>query len=310
MTRLSPMGIGEILDTALRIYKERLRSFIAIAVVIAVPLSFTSALFAGALRAVKPKPGPDYDDLFNVVLAPAAHRHHAAGFAVLGGNLPTFDIESAGMALFAMIASFALIVIGVLTVFSMAYPLCMGALVVSTSASYLGEPVGAGESYLRAFRKLWRLLIAQGWTTIVVLLGLMLCVLPGLVLWVQLLLVPEVVILEDLKVFPAMSRSRALMSDYLGKAVILTLVVALFGAVVDEAISVVVHAIPWPYAIIGDFLSSFMLQLVMLPLSIATTVVFYYDLRIRKEGFDLQRLANGMAEPGAPIRGAAGFPAT
>src|SRR5262249_34863956 len=170
-------------------------------------------------------------------------------------------------------------------VLSVAYPLCTGALVVNISASYLGEDLGAGQSYTRAFRKLWRLLMAQAWTTLLVLLGLCLCVVPGIILLVQLSLVPEVVLLEDQRAWPALGRSRTLIADNMGKAVALGAIVWLLGLVFGGLVSTAVHLVPWSYAIIGDFLSYLIVELVMLPLSIATVVLIYYDLRIRKESF-------------------------
>jgi hypothetical protein len=298
MMQLKPMGIGDILDTAFRLFRNRFKTFTGIAMVVCIPTSLAGALLAGAARLLTPPTQPDDDGLWNVVLAPFP-RH---GWTALDAmpHLPSLfgSSENAASALLAMIASLALIAFGALIVFSIAYPLCTGALVVNISSSYLGESIGAGESYARAFKKLWRLLIAQGWSTLLVLFGLLLCVIPGLVLAMQLLVVPQVVLLEDMKAWPAIGRSRALMSDYLGKALLLSLVVWLLGIVAGEAISLAVHAVPWPLPIVGDFLSYFLLQTLMLPFSIATLVLLYYDLRIRKEAFDLQRLASSMVEFG------------
>jgi hypothetical protein len=298
MMQLKPMGIGDILDTAFRLFRSRFATFTGIAMVVSIPTSAVGALLTGAARLLTPANQPDDDGLWNVVLAPLSQH----GWAALGAvpRLPSFfgSSENAATTLLAMLASILLIALAALIVFSIAYPLCTGALVVNISASYLGESIGAGESYGRAFKKLWRLLVAQGWCTILVLLGLLLCIIPGLVLALQLLVVPQVVLLEDKKGFTAIGRSRALMSDYLGKALLLSLVVGLLGTVAGEVISVAIHALPWPLPIIGDFLSLFVLQTLMLPFSIATIVLLYYDLRIRKEAFDLQRLAGSMAEFG------------
>jgi hypothetical protein len=296
MMQLKPMGIGDILDTAFRLFRGRFTTFTAIAMVVSIPTSAVGALLTGAARLLTPATQPDDDGLWNVVLAPQPPRGWAALRPI--PHLPSFfgSSENVGTALLAMVASILLIALAALIVFSIAYPLCTGALVVNISASYLGETLGAGESYGRAFKKLWRLLVAQGWSTILVLLGLILCIIPGLVLALQLLVVPQVVLLEDIKARAAIGRSRALMSDYLGKALLLSLVVGLLGIVAGEILSVAMTAVPWPLPIIGDFLSLFVLQTLMLPFSIATIVLLYYDLRIRKEAFDLQRLAGSMGE--------------
>ncbi len=295
MMKLVPMGIGDILDTAFRLFRQRFVTFVGIATVVCIPSSFAAALLMGASRAFAPLPQPDDDGLLNVVMAPFSFDRWARAQAFLKGFSQQLNAQSLGSVL-ALFASVAMIGLAFMLVFSIAYPLCTGALVVNISASYLGETIGAGQSYARAFRKLWRLLMAQAWTTLLVLLGLCLCIVPGIVLSLQLIIVPQVVLLEDMKAWAAIGRSRALMADYLGKAFVLTAVVWLLGLVIGAAISTAVHVIPWPLPLIGDFLSYFLLQIVMLPLSIATVVLFYYDLRIRKEAFDLQHLASSMVE--------------
>jgi len=296
MMQLKPMGIGDILDTAFRLCRQRFMTFAAIALVVAVPSALATALLVGAARAFPPIEQPDDDGLLNAVSVHAVTRLFSPVAAIAHGFAQLMNAENLGASLLSLLASVALILVAFVLVFSIAYPLCTGALVVNISASYLGENVGAGQSYVRAFRKLWRLLVAQGWTTMVVLFGLMLCVVPGLVLSMQLLLVPQVVLLEDHKAWAALGRSRALMADYLGKALGLSAVVWLLGLVIGAAVSTAVRIVPWPYPLIGDFLSYLIVELLMLPLAIATVVLLYYDLRIRKEAFDLQHLAGLMVE--------------
>ncbi|HEX4335267.1 MAG TPA: hypothetical protein VH062_05100 [Polyangiaceae bacterium] len=303
MTKLVPMGVGDILDTAFRLFRKRFLTFIGIATVVCVPSSIVAAVLMGAMRAFAPLQQPDDDDgLLNVVLSsPLSPRSFVRAFTAFQSLPQIPNLQNLGGSLLALAASVMMIVLAGFFVFSVAYPLCTGALVVNISTSYLGENIGAGESYLRAFKKLWRLLMAQAWTTILVMLGFVLCIIPGLILSLQLVVVPQVVLLEDLKAWPAIKRSRTLMADYLGKVAMLTSVVWLLGLVIGAAITAAIHVVPWPYPIIGDFLSYFLLQVLMMPLSIATTVLFYYDLRIRKEAFDLQHLASSMVEfRGAP----------
>jgi hypothetical protein len=292
--QLEPMGVGDILDAAFRLCRRRFATFMGISAVVCVPSSFATAVLMGAARALAPFDGADDEGLLNVLVARLADGRWAVAGASggLARSLP--GGEGLGMSVLSLVASIAMIVIAFSLVLSIAYPLCTGALVVNISASYLGEDLGAGQSYTRAFHKLWRLLMAQAWTTLLVLLGLCLCVVPGIVLLVQLSLVPEVVLLEDQRAWPAIGRSRSLMTDNLGKAVLLGAVVWLLGLVFGAVVSTAVHWVPWPYPIIADFLSYLIVELVMLPLSIATVVLLYYDLRIRKESFGLQHLASAM----------------
>jgi hypothetical protein len=292
--KLEPMGIGDILDTAFRLYRKRFRTFVAIALGVCVPSSFASALLTGAARLLAPSGQPDDETLLNVVSTrfPFGGASSAAMFARKFAQVLSED--NAATSLLGLIGSVALIVLAGVVVFSIAYPLCTGALVVNISASYLGETVGPGQAYVRAFRKLWRLLTAQAWTTLLVLLGLLLCVIPGVVLWLQLALVPLVVLLEDRTAWAALGRSRALVADNLSKVFGLSAIVWLLEIVASAAISTAVHLVPWPTPFIEDFVGYLLIQIVVLPVSIATVVLLYYDLRIRKESFDLQHLATVM----------------
>lgn len=293
--QLQPMGVGDILDAAFRLCRRRFGTFMAISAVVCVPSSFATAMLMGAARAFAPADGLDDDGLLNAVVSGVAHAPWASA-STSSHVAQALSSEGLGLSVLALLASILMIVLAFALVLSVAYPLCTGALVVNISASYLGEDLGAGQSYTRAFRKLWRLLMAQAWTTLLVLLGLCLCVVPGIVLLVQLSLVPEVVLLEDQRAWPAIGRSRSLMMDNLGKAVVLGAIVWVLGLVFGGVVSTAVHFIPWSYTIIGDFLSYLIVEMVMLPLSIATVVLLYYDLRIRKESFGLSHLASAMDE--------------
>ncbi|HEX3596520.1 MAG TPA: hypothetical protein VHU80_15525 [Polyangiaceae bacterium] len=301
MMKLVPMGLGDILDAAFRLCRKRFSTYIGIAAVVAVPSSLGAAVLVGLGRRFATLQQPEDDGLLNVVMALSGHGGRwASAAAASNGTAQLLNVPALGGSVLAMLAYAALLGGAYLTIMSFAYPLCAGALIVNISSSYLGETLGAGQSYARAFRKLWRLLMAQAWTTLLVLLGALLCVIPGLILALQLAVVPQVVLLEDVKAWAAIGRSRALMADYLGKAFLLWFVVSLLGFVIGTAISTAIEVIPWPLPLVGDFLSFFFLQIVMMPLSIATTVLFYYDLRIRKEAFDLQHLASSMVEFRAP----------
>jgi hypothetical protein len=293
--KLEPMGIGDILDTAFRLYRKRFRTFVAIALVVCVPSSFASALLVGAARLLAPPGQPDDESLLNI--ASAGLSPGGSGAALFARRFAqVLGDENAAMSLLGLAASVAMLVLAAMIVFSIAYPLCTGALVVNISASYLGETVGPGQAYARAFRKLWRLLTAQAWTSMLVLFGLILCVVPGVVLSLQLCLVPLVVLLEDRTAWAALGRSRALMADNLGKAFALAAIVWVLDAVASAAISTAVHLFPWPLPLIEDFVAYLLIQIVVLPVSIATVVLFYYDLRVRKESFELQHLATVMDE--------------
>ena len=53
--------------------------------------------------------------------------------------------------------------------------------------------------------------------------------------------------------------------------------------------------VPWPHPAVGVFFQT-VLQAFFLPIQTAPWILLYYDLRIRKEAFDLQKLAEAMGQ--------------
>ena len=54
--------------------------------------------------------------------------------------------------------------------------------------------------------------------------------------------------------------------------------------------------IPWPYPFLRVFVQN-LAQALLLPITTAPLTLLYYDLRIRKEAFDLQMLSSAMEQP-------------
>jgi hypothetical protein len=61
-------------------------------------------------------------------------------------------------------------------------------------------------------------------------------------------------------------------------------------------INVLLHFVPWPHPAMAMFVAS-ILPALWLPIQTAPSILLYYDLRIRKEAFDLQQLSAMMNQP-------------
>jgi hypothetical protein len=294
---LKPMEVGDILDTAFRLYKERFAVFATIAAVVYLPYALLVAAITSWARSMMPTPAVSPGGLGGIWSMLERPRIPLAAVVsevhLLSLRAPPFSGVGAVSPL-VLIAGAVGSMIGLLVFLSLVYPLCTGALLVNISAGYLGEELGAAESYSRVFKKLGILLWAQFLVMLVVFAGLCVCVVPGIIASLWFMLVPAVALLETTDQASAvLGRSRALMADNLGKGFRLGFVVWLLSMVVTLGGSAILRLVPWPIAFIGDFLENILGALVI-PLSIGVVVLFYYDLRIRKEGFDLQHLASRM----------------
>lgn len=257
---LRPMNVGDILDVTFRLYRDRFVQFVTIALVVYVPLALVLGLYQVYMQSFGQRGQVRPEDV-----APM---------------LATLCVGSAGVMLLTLVFS----------------SLCQGALVHNISAGYLGEELSARDSYARAAPRLLRLLGAQIIVGLAVMVGFFLCVVPGVIFTLWFWLVAPAIMLEDRGVIASLERSRELMRGNLGKGFVLWLVVIVLQFAVGGALGVILTAVPWPHPFFAAFLQN-VLQAFILPIQLAPAILLYYDLRIRKEAFDLEQLAAGLGRP-------------
>ena len=176
------------------------------------------------------------------------------------------------------------------------------ATVFIVSESYLGRPLSAWEALQRATPYMGRILVCSLLMAIAVGLGFLLLLIPGVILAVGLALaIPAVVLEPRTSASGALSRSWELTRGARWRlfGLGITLLVLLYVPVV---------AITGLFALLlpesagmfsGGSLGMVMaiavgglVQMFIYPLFYCVLTVTYYDLRVRKEGFDLELLAS------------------
>ncbi len=276
---LRPMGIGDILDTTFRLYRQRFLTFLLIALVVYVPYAlfltvFTPSVIAPELSIAAPGENPfDLD---------SSRRMMAQGRS-------PGAIDVTGLIFW---------IIGILIFSFVLIPLCTAAMIQNISASYLGEDLSAGASYGRAAPRFLPLMGTQVLVFLVVMVGLVLLIIPGIIFSLWFLIVGPVVILEGVGGTSALGRSRELMRGNLGKGFSLMFVVGILCAVLGWIFGLLIGLVPWPHASLALFVQT-VLPGLWLPIQTSPLILLYYDLRIRKEAFDLQKLAEALGQPAA-----------
>lgn len=92
----------------------------------------------------------------------------------------------------------------------------------------------------------------------------------------------------------------------LGINFVLGLLVGLIAQGPSFAISIGANLLPWPMVgFVLNIAAQSIIQILILPIEFAALTLLYYDLRIRKEGFDLQLLAQQLAPTPPPSEGVA-----
>jgi hypothetical protein len=290
--RLRPLDLGGTLDTAIKIVTRHASTLVLAVLVVVVPLEVLSLLITESTTRV-------YDV--------------AAGFGITGdrGGVVYTD-EGAYVA-----GQITIALIGVLTSL-----LSTVACFKAVADAYLGRQPSAGNSLRFAARRLPSAL----WLTLVVVVVLVpafiALVIPGIWLLVAYSMALPAMLIEGVGGFGALRRSFRLVKGHWWRvflpllvAYILVTVVqgivtgalaALAVTVLDSA-SFTAHALSTLASIVGSALTT--------PVLSAVTAVLYFDLRVRKEGFDLavlaERLGGGAATesvapsttPAAPLYG-------
>ena len=191
-----------------------------------------------------------------------------------------------------------------------AQALCNGALLKGISGAYLGKDTSVGEAYRFVLPRLLSLIGAAIMVGLVVNLGFVLLIVPGIIFALMYALTSQAIVCENLGAFKGMTRSSQLSKGSKGKIFWLSLVVALITMAawgIFYAVSQLFQTTPtmanvqdvrWSNLVIE---SSFELvgSALIAPIAAGAFILLYYDLRIRKEGFDLEMLAQSMGEQAA-----------
>jgi glycerophosphoryl diester phosphodiesterase family protein len=173
------------------------------------------------------------------------------------------------------------------------------ATVFVVSESYMGRPLSAGEALSRATPFLWRVITCSILTGLLVMLGFLLFVVPGIVLLCGLILAfPALVLEPGSTASGSLARSWALTrgSRWRIFGMLVTLGLLLYVPIValTALAALVLPDAPSGSAMSGGLIGLVMaavVQLFLYPLFYCVLTVSYYDLRVRKEGFDLEVLA-------------------
>ncbi len=165
------------------------------------------------------------------------------------------------------------------------------AIILVVSDTLLGRTPETGASLRMALRAFIGLFVAGLARLLLVFLGFLLFVVPGVIIVCGYVMVEQVIMLEQPKpAINALTRSWALTKGYKGKLFGLIVILLLFVQMIPSmAAGALAALLPAFEAYIQIVVS--LLQLVLFPLLPVAFTLAYYDLRVRKEAFDLEFLS-------------------
>lgn len=249
MSDFRPRSSSEILDAAFEIYRRHFAVFIAINVIVAIPLALSSYFGQTALMLQQT------DGFFTSAL-----------------------IRFVG----ALIS-----------------PFTEGAIACATSAAYLGSQVDFALSIRAALAHPGRLFVAMITKWILIFFGLVLFIAPGLVAFKRYFALPMTVLFEEHRVGDAMSRSRELASGNGTRIFALMGGVFLFTLIATGILLQLVTAIAHSAAAAAT--ATLVLMTAISPFSTIVATLLYYDIRIRREGYDIELMTQALNATSPPL---------
>jgi len=168
------------------------------------------------------------------------------------------------------------------------------AVVLLVSESYLGRDTDVGAALRTVLSRFGAIFSAGAMQGIIVGIGFLLLIVPGFIFLAWAFAMTVVVIVEDKSSGEAFSRSRELARGSVGRilgTLLLAYVVFFFLAIaLGGAAGLVIGAAGGSGSALSNVFGDVIVALIY-PLVAVVTTLLYYDLRIRKEGFDLEVMA-------------------
>ena len=256
---LQPMGVGEILDAAIKLYRSQWKSLMAVVAIALVPITFLQVFLTRSL-------GTPFSTT---------------------ETLPA-DVEG------TLITSGVLALIQLLVV----QPFLTAAVAKASADVYLGHTVFVGPTFRFAVSRIHSILWISILTGLAALLGFLLLIVPGIIVLVRYYFGSTVLVVEGKKGSRALGRSWRLAKGSFWKVLGTLLLAGILASVVESVLSVpgtlafgAIGPAGWPlYAI-----SLSVAAILTTPFTTLIAVLLYFDLRIRKEAFDLEVMAQELS---------------
>jgi hypothetical protein len=267
--QIGAMSVGDILDRGLRLLLARLPALYTINLIVLLPIIA-------------------YQLLLPLLLGEEAELATAALVSVLG--------------------SFGVIILTLIL-----QPIGAAAILHVISQEFVDRHVGIGDAFQFAFSRFLSLLGASFVAGLIIGVGMMLCCVPGLIFWTWYAFVAQVVVVERLSAMASLDRSRRLGEGYFGRILGVLLLIALLTGVIPLLLGIglgiflpaseTVPVAGGGFRIVTHYgnqvvhvLVAYLAQMVFGAYQAVCLTLLYFDLRIRKEGYDLEMAVQGQED--------------
>lgn len=267
---LRPLSVGQILDTSLKIFTSHWWTFMRIVLYVVAPLELINALILGTAFDVDETTDTLSNDDTGLLI----------GAAIVAGVIALVETVVASAACYRGVTD-----------------------------AYMGRAPEWSGSLGFAMRRLGPILWVSFLSVLFTILGLLGLIVGAIFLGVAFSVALPVLVGEDIRGFAALKRSYALVKgrwwSTFGLLVLASLlagiVAAIIAGILGAALGAGIDTDSVGGSIFVQSIANIVANVVTVPFSAAVLVVLYYDLRVRKEGFDIELLARGLDdEPASP----------
>lgn len=178
-------------------------------------------------------------------------------------------------------------------------PILTAAMIIPISERFLGREIGIKEAYSRLLTRLFPLLGTILLSAPVIGMGFLFFVIPGAILWILFAFIPQTVVIDGEGGISALKRSKYLVKGYFGKTFILLILIFVAVSLITGVVSFgIIKLLPFlgAYGISLGMGAANVISVLLEPFKVAAMTLLYYDLRIRKEGFDLEIMAQELED--------------
>jgi hypothetical protein len=273
--QLRPLSVGEILDAAIKVYLRHWKPLTLAVIGPILPLTILSVLLTASL---------DSDDF---------GRFEETGDPA---DISTEFWVGAGLSSFVTFLTTAVVT-----------AVCFKAV----ADAWLGAEPSVGRSWRFALPRVLALVGLFLLSALGYFVGLLACIVPGIFLYVMWSVSTATLLFERVGPFQALGRSFQLIKQrfwaVLALQVIVFLLTLFVGGIVQGIPTVFVTLFAEDNEIataVSDIIFGTLGNAIVLPIGAAVITILYFDQRVRKEGFDVQVLAQGLGtayDPDAPI---------
>jgi membrane-anchored glycerophosphoryl diester phosphodiesterase (GDPDase) len=257
---LRQMGIGELIDGSIKLYRRDWLALMGIVAFVLVPVTFVEAVVAqNVLGSAFESPFPSQETANQLVIVS---------------------------------------VVFLAVQFLIVQPFLIAAVARAAADAYLGERVTIGRTYRFALSRLPAILWITILSSVLTIIGFILLIIPGIIIAIRLALAPPVFVVEDVRGTKAIGRSWRLTAGHtwrvLGTLVLSGLIATIGASIITIPTEFIAQSMGpdgWLVSTFGSTLASVLIE----PFSMLIVVLLYFDLRVRKEGYDIEVMARELA---------------